>query len=125
VYPLNKWHKGNPLVWVGVYVICLTIVALFGAILAPFGIGTSTIINILEIGIRIGFGAIVVTSLALIYLHLENKRAKKNQDKYYHEITRDLRVILKTIGSFTTSDKLPLIFKKLKNIVNLKENAKK
>ena len=86
MHPLNKWHKGNPFVWLFIYLVCLAVFTAIGTILAPMNAEMSTIVtSVLDICIPIGLTAIVIVSLALLAAVLKNKNTQHNQDDNYRK----------------------------------------
>lgn len=126
MYPLNKWHKGNPFVWLFLYLVCLAVFAAIGAILAPLNAKVSTVVtSVLDICIPIGLAAIVIVALALLAAALQNKNTQHNQDDNYRKVAKKLNLVLSPISRFPFCYKLPLVFKKLVNVINFNKNSKK
>ncbi len=118
MYPLDKWHKGNPIVWLLAYFAVLLIFVIVGVVLSPLDIGRDLIIDILSIGLHvaeIAFAVLIVFILASLALNQPITEKKHNNHK--HNVPRNLCIKLRFIRFLSSCSKHSLILKNLSNVI--------
>ena len=121
MFPLDKWHKGNPLVWLLFYFIGALIFVIVAAILSPLDIGVDLFPNILTILICIGaFFVFVVIVIASISFFSQSRSTNYRQYYYHKYIAPHLMIILRAIRNLSKSNQFSLIRKKIVNAIKFR-----
>jgi hypothetical protein len=125
MFPLDKWHKGNPFVWLWFYFLAVLIFVIIAVILSPLNIGANLYPVILTILIYIGaFFLFVVIVIALV-VFFSSPRHATNYQQYnaYKYTTQQLIVKLRTICRFAKINQFPLICKKIINAIKFRHQS--